>query len=59
MACCFGQLFKFTRRSQYYKNNGGIALGRPYRVRQKAKREEGKETRDMGNGRKGREKGKR
>ena len=32
MVCCYRQLFKFTKRSQYYKNNGGIALGRPYSV---------------------------
>ena len=30
MVCCYRQLFKFTKRSQYYKNNGGIAIGRPY-----------------------------
>ena len=31
MVCCYRQLFEFTKRSQYYKNNnGGIAIGRPY-----------------------------
>ena len=31
MVCCYRQLFNFTKRSQYYKNNGGIAIGRPYK----------------------------
>ena len=31
MVCCYRQLFEFTKRSQYHKNNdGGIAIGRPY-----------------------------
>ena len=30
MVCCYRQLFEFTKRSQYYKNNSGIAIGRPY-----------------------------
>ena len=30
MVCCYRQLFEFTKRSQNYKYNGGIAIGRPY-----------------------------